>query len=133
MQTINFGFLKYDQFVRLFDNLCQQLSIDVSELASVSLLFLEKLTLDDFNNVLRQSRLRPIRSALDLIDCLTQEVNLKLSSGGRSMDFLPKRYEQIIFKRQLLTYQLKPMKLVEIKEARVMSLTFLILNVLNNL
>ena len=85
---INFGFLKFDQCVMLFDNLCEQLSIETNELAYVSLRLLDKLTPGDFTNVLRQSRLRPMRSASDLIDRLTQEVSIKKFSAGRPIGFL---------------------------------------------
>jgi len=85
---INFGFLKFDQCVMLFNNMCEQLSIDSNELAYVSLRFLDKLTPGDFTNVLRQSRLRPMRNASDLIDRLTQEMSMKKLSNGRPMGFL---------------------------------------------
>ena len=85
---INFGFLKFDQCVILFDDICQQVGFESSELAHVSLRFLDKLTPGDFSNVMRQSRLRPMRNAMDLIDRLTQEVNMKKISSNRPMGFL---------------------------------------------
>lgn len=85
---INFGFLKFDQCTLLFDKMCEQLGISSNELAYVSLRFLDKLTPGDFANVSRQSRLRPMRNASDLIDRLTQEMSLKKLSSGRPMGFL---------------------------------------------
>jgi SpoVK/Ycf46/Vps4 family AAA+-type ATPase len=85
---INFGFLKFDQCTMLFNKMCDQLGLDSNELAYVSLRFLDKLTPGDFTNVLRQSRLRPMRNASDLIDRLTQEMSMKKLSGGRPMGFL---------------------------------------------
>jgi SpoVK/Ycf46/Vps4 family AAA+-type ATPase len=85
---INFGFLKFEQCEILFDKMCEQLSVDSNELAYVSLRFLDKLTPGDFANVLRQSRLRPMRNASDLIERLTQEMSMKKLSGSRPMGFL---------------------------------------------
>ncbi len=85
---INFGYLKFDQCVVLFDDLCKKLSLESNELAYVSLRFLDKLTPGDFSNVLRQARLRPMRNASDLIDRLTQEMSLKKLTSGRPMGFL---------------------------------------------
>lgn len=85
---INFSFLKYDQCVMLFDNLCQQLKIESNELSYVSLRFLDKLTPGDFSNVLRQSRLRPMRNASDLIERLTHEMTMKNLGTTRPMGFL---------------------------------------------
>lgn len=85
---INFGFLKFEQCTMLFEKMCEQLRVDSNELAYVSLRFLDKLTPGDFTNVLRQSRLRPIRNASELIDRLTQEMSMKKLTGGRPMGFL---------------------------------------------
>jgi transitional endoplasmic reticulum ATPase len=85
---INFGFLKFEQCKMLFDKMCEQLSVDSNELAYVSLRFLDKLTPGDFTNVLRQSRLRPIRNSSELIDRLAQEMSMKKLVGGRPMGFL---------------------------------------------
>ena len=85
---INFGFLKFDQCVILFDDICQQVGLVSNELAHVSLRFLDKLTPGDFSNVMRQSRLRPMRNSMDLIDRLTQEMSMKKISGSRPIGFL---------------------------------------------
>lgn len=85
---INFGFLKFEQCMMLFNKMCEQLGVGSNELAHVSLRFLDKLTPGDFTNVLRQSRLRPMRNASDLIERLTQEMSMKKLSGGRPIGFL---------------------------------------------
>jgi transitional endoplasmic reticulum ATPase len=87
---INFGFLKYEQCVMLFDSMCKKLSMDSNELAYVSLRFLDKLTPGDFANVMRQSRLSPMKNASDLIERLTQEMSMKKLNGGHPIGFLAK-------------------------------------------
>ena len=53
-----------------------------------SLRGLDQLTPGDFDNVLRQSRLRPMRAAEDLIERLKQETKLKKLASTRSIGFM---------------------------------------------
>jgi len=85
---INFGFLKQPQRLSLCREVCQSLDLDWSPAIETNLNLLEKLTPGDFENVVRQSRLRPIRKAEDLISRLKQEVKLKNLGSTHSIGFL---------------------------------------------
>ena len=85
---INFGYLKQPQRLSLFREVCQSLDLDWSPAIEANLNFLEKLTPGDFENVLRQSRLRQIRTAEDLIARLKQEMKLKNLGSTHSIGFL---------------------------------------------
>jgi hypothetical protein len=63
--------------------------LDLSPATEVNLSALEKLTPGDFENVLRQSRLRPIRTTDDLFTRLKQELKLKNLSSTQAIGFLP--------------------------------------------
>ena len=85
---INLGFLKYEQRVALCRHACESLSLDFVSGLEASLRGLDHLTPGDFDNVLRQSRLRPIRAAEDLIERLKQETKLKKLASTRSIGFM---------------------------------------------
>lgn len=89
---INFKFLKFEQSLILFNKMCEQIAVESNELAQVSLRFLDKLTPGDFSNVLRQSRFRPMSSATELIDRLTQEISMKKMGNSRPMGFLASEF-----------------------------------------
>ena len=86
---INFGFLKQAQRLSLCREVCQSLSLELLLTHEARLRELEKLTPGDFENVLRQSRLRPIRTTDDLLGRLSQEMKLKNLGSSRSIGFLP--------------------------------------------
>jgi hypothetical protein len=65
------------------------LDLDSSSATEANLSALEKLTPGDFENVLRQSRLRPIRTTDDLFARLKQEVKLKKLGSTQAIGFLP--------------------------------------------
>ena len=85
---INLGFLKYEQRVALCRHACESLSLDFVSGLETSLRGLDHLTPGDFDNVLRQSRLRPMRAAEDLIERLKQETKLKKLASTRSIGFM---------------------------------------------
>ena len=85
---INLGFLKYEQRVALCRNACESLSLDFVPSLETSLRSLDQLTPGDFDNVLRQSRMRPMRAAEDLIERLKQETKLKKLASTRSIGFM---------------------------------------------
>jgi len=85
---INLGFLKYEQRVALCRNACESLSLDFVPTLETSLRSLDQLTPGDFDNVLRQSRMRPMRAAEDLIERLKQETKLKKLASTRSIGFM---------------------------------------------
>ena len=82
-----FGYLKPRQCGALFADACQVLGIECDE-ATPALLHMDKLTPGDFANVVRQSRLRPVRSSQDFIDRLVQEVKHKHLANTRPIGFL---------------------------------------------
>ncbi len=86
---INFGFLKQAQSLSLYRELCESLHLDLSLACEANLNAMEKLTPGDFENVLRQSRLRPIRTTEDLFGRLKQEQKLKNLGSTNSIGFLP--------------------------------------------
>ena len=85
---INFGFLTFQQCVMLFESLCEKLGIECTEFAYGSLSPLDKLTLGDFTNVLRQSRFCRMRNASELIESLMHEMSMKKLSSSLPMGFL---------------------------------------------
>ena len=85
---INLGFLKYEQRIALCRSACDSLSLDFVSGLETSLRALDQLTPGDFDNVLRQSRLRPMRAAEDLIERLKQETKLKKLASTRSIGFM---------------------------------------------
>ena len=64
------------------------LGIEPDDLAQQSLRALDRLTPGDFANVVRQSRLRPVRTTQDFIARLANEVKHKRLISGRPMGFL---------------------------------------------
>jgi hypothetical protein len=84
---INFGYLKFDQRLILTQSVCDALKLDPTPHLEECLQQLDQLTPGDFDNVLRQSRLRPIRAVTDLIDRLKQETRLKTLSASRPIGF----------------------------------------------
>ncbi|MEI7682519.1 MAG: ATP-binding protein, partial [Betaproteobacteria bacterium] len=85
---ICFKYLKLEQCGALFVQACQTLGILPDEFAKQSLRTIDRLTPGDFANVVRQSRLRPVRTSQDLIARLKDEVRHKGLSVGRTMGFL---------------------------------------------
>jgi SpoVK/Ycf46/Vps4 family AAA+-type ATPase len=85
---INFGFLKQAQRLSLCREVCKAIGLELSPSDESRLQELEKLTPGDFENALRQSRLRPIRTADDLLGRLSQEIKLKNLGSSRSIGFL---------------------------------------------
>ena len=85
---ICFGYLRAEQCAALFAQTCQALNIQSDEIAQQSLLALDRLTPGDFANVVRQARLRPVRTTPDLIARLANEVKHKHVGIGRPMGFL---------------------------------------------
>jgi SpoVK/Ycf46/Vps4 family AAA+-type ATPase len=86
---INFGFLKQAQRLSLCREVCESLHLDLSLAYEANLNAMEKLTPGDFENVLRQSRLRPIRTTEDLFARLKQEQKLKNLGATHFIGFLP--------------------------------------------
>lgn len=84
---INFGYLKFDQRLILTQSVCDALKLDPTPYLEECLQQLDQLTPGDFDNVLRQSRMRPIRAVTDLIDRLKQETRLKALSASRPIGF----------------------------------------------
>lgn len=84
---INLGYLKFDQRLVLTKTVCKELNVGLTPPLEDLLRQLDQLTPGDFDNVLRQSRLRPIRTASDLIDRLGQEIQLKKLNASRPIGF----------------------------------------------
>ena len=81
-------YLKLDQRLNLYRQVCQSLKLDDALEHESSLGGLDHLTPGDFSNVFRQSALRPMRSAQDLVTRLSQEEKLKQIGSTRSIGFL---------------------------------------------
>jgi hypothetical protein len=84
----NFQYLKSEQAVKLFKELCNKLSIDCSDLAVKAVSQLGLLTPGDFANLLRQSRLNPIKDSMELFVRLKAEMCHKKSMNVRPIGFL---------------------------------------------
>ncbi len=84
---IEFRFLKPEGAWSLFQDTAVSLGFDVEESDHLKLGRVRNLTPGDFANVMRQSRLRPIKSAAQLLDQLKAEVALKPESRTKSLGF----------------------------------------------
>jgi SpoVK/Ycf46/Vps4 family AAA+-type ATPase len=84
---IEFRFLKPEGAWSLFQDTAVSLGFDVEESDRLKLGRVRNLTPGDFANVMRQSRLRPIKSAAQLLDQLKAEVALKPESRTKSLGF----------------------------------------------
>lgn len=84
----NFQYLKPEQSIKLFKDLCNKLSIDCSDLALKATSQLGLLTPGDFANSVRQSRLNPIKDSMALLERLKTEMSHKKSTHARTIGFL---------------------------------------------
>ena len=85
---ICFGYLKPKKCTALLTDACKVIGIECDDAIAKLLLNMDKLTPGDFANVVRQSRLHPVRSAHDFIGRLAQEVKHKQLAAGRPIGFL---------------------------------------------
>jgi len=84
---IEFRYLKPEGAWALFQDTASSLGLDVEESDRLKLGRVRNLSPGDFANVMRQSRLRPIKSAAQLLDQLKAEVALKPESRTKSLGF----------------------------------------------
>lgn len=84
---IEFRYLKPEGAWTLFQDTASSLGFEVGEADRNKLGRVRHLTPGDFANVMRQSRLRPIKSASQLLDQLKAEVALKSESRTKSLGF----------------------------------------------
>jgi len=84
---IEFRYLKPEGAWALFKDTAASLGFDVEESDRLKLGRVQNLTPGDFANVVRQSRLRPIKSAAQLLDQLKAEIALKPESRTKSLGF----------------------------------------------
>jgi SpoVK/Ycf46/Vps4 family AAA+-type ATPase len=85
---IEFGYLKLNQSLSLFENLTDKLSISLVGHESDQLKQLTNLTPGDFYNVARQSKLTRISSGTDLLNRLSLECKSKVSGGVSRIGFI---------------------------------------------
>lgn len=74
---VKVDYLTYEQRLGLFSDTCQQMGFTTNESIADDLISLTNLTPGDFAAVSRQSKFRPIKSAQDLFDRLSEECGLK--------------------------------------------------------
>jgi AAA+ superfamily predicted ATPase len=84
---IEFRHLKPDGAWSLFQDTATSLGFELEHSDRLKLVRIRHLTPGDFANVMRQSRLRPITSAAQLLDQLKAEVALKPESRTKSLGF----------------------------------------------
>ncbi len=84
---ILFDYLKPDQAVRFLHRMCEKLGLDHDPSADKAIRELAVLTPGDFASVLRQSRLVPIASAVEIARRLTEECALKPNARKMKIGF----------------------------------------------
>jgi SpoVK/Ycf46/Vps4 family AAA+-type ATPase len=84
---VKFEYLKPEQAWQLFLDTAAKLQLEVSETDCSKLSKLRLLTPGDFANVVRQSRLRKMQSAQDLIDRLMAECQVKPEGMKQAIGF----------------------------------------------
>jgi SpoVK/Ycf46/Vps4 family AAA+-type ATPase len=84
---VKFDYLKSGQAWRLFLDTAAKFNIEPSEMNRAALDKLRLLTPGDFANVVRQSRLRKIQSAADLVERLSAECVVKPEGLKQSIGF----------------------------------------------
>ena len=84
---VKFDYLKPEQTWQLFLDTAAKLQLEVSEMDCTKLSKLLLLTPGDFANVVRQSRLRKMQSAQDLIDRLKAECKVKPEGMKQAIGF----------------------------------------------
>jgi len=86
---LKFGYLKTAQALQLLQRHCQHMGLgeptpqDRQALAALGL-----LTPGDYAAIVRQSRLRPIQSASQMVQALTEECALKPGAQSRAIGFV---------------------------------------------
>jgi SpoVK/Ycf46/Vps4 family AAA+-type ATPase len=85
---VKVDYLTYEQRVGLFSDTCLQMGFTPNESINDDLISLTNLTPGDFAAVSRQSKFRPIKSAQDLYERLSEECALKGGVKGKNMGFL---------------------------------------------
>ena len=84
---VKFDFLKPEQAWQIFLDTAAKFQLEITETDSVELTRLSWLTPGDFANVVRQSRLRKMKSTQDLIDRLAAECQVKPEGMKRAIGF----------------------------------------------
>jgi len=84
---VKFDYLKPEQAWQLFQDTATKLQLEVSNTECAKLTKLVLLTPGDFANVVRQSRLRKMQSAQDLIDRLMAECKVKPEGMKQAIGF----------------------------------------------
>lgn len=84
---VKFDFLKPEQAWQIFLDTVSKFQLDVSDTDRVELSRLTCLTPGDFANVVRQSRLRKMKTTQDLIDRLSAECQVKPEGMKRAIGF----------------------------------------------
>jgi SpoVK/Ycf46/Vps4 family AAA+-type ATPase len=84
---VKFDYLKPDQAWQLFLDTTAKLGLETDQVHKGQLDMLRLLTPGDFANVVRQSRLRTISSASELIGLLEAECKIKPESGKQKIGF----------------------------------------------
>lgn len=86
---LKFDYLKAPQALQLLERHCAHLGLpEMKSSDRQALMDLKLLTPGDFAAVIRQSRLRPMQSATQLVAALSQECALKSESKNRPMGFV---------------------------------------------
>lgn len=84
---VKFDFLKPEQAWQIFLDTAAKFQLEISDTDRVELSRLSWLTPGDFANVVRQSRLRKMKSTQDLIDRLSAECQVKPEGMKRAIGF----------------------------------------------
>lgn len=84
---VKFDFLKPEQAWQIFLDTAAKFQLEISDTDRVELSRLSWLTPGDFANVVRQSRLRKMKSTQDLIDRLAAECQVKPEGMKRAIGF----------------------------------------------
>jgi SpoVK/Ycf46/Vps4 family AAA+-type ATPase len=84
---VKFDYLKPAQAWQLFEDTAAKFNIELTEIDQAALEKLRLLTPGDFANVVRQSRLRKILSATDLIERLSAECKVKPEGMKQAIGF----------------------------------------------
>jgi SpoVK/Ycf46/Vps4 family AAA+-type ATPase len=84
---IRFNYLKREQAWTLFVDARVQLGIEDKQDLESSIARLELLTAGDFANVIRQARLRPVRSSMVLLQRLRAECEMKPEGRRHTIGF----------------------------------------------
>jgi SpoVK/Ycf46/Vps4 family AAA+-type ATPase len=85
---VKVDYLAYEQRLGLFSDTCAQMGFTTNESINDDLIILTNLMPGDFAAISRQSKFRPIKSAQDLYDRLSEECSLKGGAKGKNIGFL---------------------------------------------